>query len=112
MALTAQYLNFRQRKLGTNKIQTVHIRQHESADTGSLPIEDFFKYNPNYFQVSLPGTGSNTVIHLRSLVRINYTPIFIFVTKLQENLLLLRSDMHTLICALAAFSVKMSGAGM
>jgi hypothetical protein len=29
-----------------------------------------------------------------------------------ENLLLMRSDMRSLICALAAYSVKMSGAGM
>ena len=30
-ALTAQYLNVRQRKLGTIIIQTVHILQHDSA---------------------------------------------------------------------------------
>jgi hypothetical protein len=33
-ALTAQYLNVRQRKLGTIIIQTVHILQHDSAVTG------------------------------------------------------------------------------
>jgi hypothetical protein len=31
VALTAQYLNVRQRKLGTIIIQTVRILQHESA---------------------------------------------------------------------------------
>ena len=31
VALTAQYLNVRQRKLGTIIIQTVHILQHDSA---------------------------------------------------------------------------------
>ncbi len=35
-ALMAQYLNVRQRKLGTIIIQTVHILQHDSAVTGSL----------------------------------------------------------------------------
>jgi hypothetical protein len=50
VALMAQYLNVRQRKLALfTIIQTVHILQHESADTGSLPMEDFFKHNLNYF---------------------------------------------------------------
>jgi hypothetical protein len=40
VALMAQYLNVRQRKLGTIIIQTVHIRQHNRADTGSVPVED------------------------------------------------------------------------
>jgi hypothetical protein len=43
VALMAQYLNFRQRKLGTIIIQTVYILQHDNADTGSLPVEDFLK---------------------------------------------------------------------
>jgi hypothetical protein len=50
VALTAQYLNVRQHKLGTIIIQTVHILQHGSADTGSLPKRDFCKVNSNYFQ--------------------------------------------------------------
>jgi hypothetical protein len=60
VALTAQYLNVRQRKLGTNIIWTVHILQHESADTGSLPMEDFFKHNPNRFLITLPGSSTVT----------------------------------------------------
>ena len=40
VALTAQYLNVRQRKLGTIIIQTVRILQHESAVTDSLPEEE------------------------------------------------------------------------
>ncbi len=40
-ALTAQYLNVRQRKLGTIIIHTVHILQHDSAVTGSLPDGEF-----------------------------------------------------------------------
>ncbi len=40
--------------LGSFIIQTVHILQHESSDTGSLPMEDFFKHNTNYFQITLP----------------------------------------------------------
>jgi hypothetical protein len=47
MAVTAQYMNFRQRKLGrgTIIIQTVHILQHDSADNdiGSVLKEDFFE---------------------------------------------------------------------
>ncbi len=35
-ALTAQYLNVRQRQLGTIIIQTVHILQHDSTVKGSL----------------------------------------------------------------------------
>jgi hypothetical protein len=37
VALIAQYLKVHQRKLGTIIIQTVHILQHDSADTGSQP---------------------------------------------------------------------------
>jgi hypothetical protein len=41
VALTAQYLNVRRRKLGTFIIQTVYILQHESAVTGSLSEGEF-----------------------------------------------------------------------
>ncbi len=41
-ALTAQYLNVRQRTLRTIFIiETVHMLQHDSAVKGSLPDEDF-----------------------------------------------------------------------
>jgi hypothetical protein len=50
VTLVAQYLNVRQRKLGTIIIQTVHILQHDSADTGSLPKRDLCMANSNYFQ--------------------------------------------------------------
>jgi hypothetical protein len=61
VALTAQCLNVRQCKLGTNIIQTVHILQLDSAATGSLPTEeDFFKHNPNYFQITQPGSSTIT----------------------------------------------------
>jgi hypothetical protein len=56
VALKAQYLNV-QRKLGTVMIQTVHI---DSADKGSLPIEDNFKHNPNYFQITQPCSSTVT----------------------------------------------------
>jgi hypothetical protein len=46
VALRALYLNVRQCKLGTI-ILTVHILQHDSADTGSLPMEDFVNHNPS-----------------------------------------------------------------
>ncbi len=49
-ALVAQYLNVRQRKLGTIIIQTVHILQHDSADTGMLPKRNLSMANSNYFQ--------------------------------------------------------------
>jgi hypothetical protein len=54
-ALTAQYLNVRQRKLGTIIIQTDRILQHDSAITGSLPEGDILHGNPAYFQITLPG---------------------------------------------------------
>jgi hypothetical protein len=57
VALTAQYLNVRQRKIGTIIVQTVHI---SSSMKGSLPMEDFFKHNPNYFQITLPGSSTVT----------------------------------------------------
>jgi hypothetical protein len=60
LALTAQYLNVRQRKLGTIIIKTVQILQNERVDTGSLPMEDFFKHNPNYFQIILPDSSTVT----------------------------------------------------
>jgi len=37
-------------KLGTIIIQTVHILQNDSADTGSLPVNDFVKHSPSYFR--------------------------------------------------------------
>ncbi len=38
VALRAQYLNVPPCKLGTIIIQTVHILQHDSADTGSMEL--------------------------------------------------------------------------
>ncbi len=38
--------------VGTIIIQTVHILHRYGADTGSLPMEDFFNPNPNYFQLT------------------------------------------------------------
>jgi hypothetical protein len=52
VALTAQYLNVRQRKLGTIFIQTVHILQHETAVTDSLPEEEFVHGHSNHFQMT------------------------------------------------------------
>jgi hypothetical protein len=60
VALMAQYLNVRQRKLGTIIIQTVHILQHDNADTDSLPVEDFVKHSPTYFQIIQPGSSTVT----------------------------------------------------
>ncbi len=52
-ALTAQYLNVRQRKLGTIIIQTVHILKHDSAVTGSLPNEEFLHGQSNILPINL-----------------------------------------------------------
>jgi hypothetical protein len=67
VALTAQYLNVRQRKLVTTvQVQhyysdcSAHILQHDSADKGSQPMEYFFKHNPNYFQITQPGRSTVT----------------------------------------------------
>ncbi len=60
VALMAQYQNVRQRKWGIIIIQTVHILQLDSADTSSLPKEDFFKHIPNYFQITQPGSSTVT----------------------------------------------------
>jgi hypothetical protein len=62
-ALMAQYLNVRQRKLGTIIIQTVHILQHDSAVTGSLPKGDILHGNPTYFQITLPGSSTVTSLY-------------------------------------------------
>jgi len=48
VTLKAQYLNVRQRKLGTIIIQTVHILKHDNADTDSLPKQEFGMDNSNY----------------------------------------------------------------
>ncbi len=56
----AQYLNVCQRKLGIIIIQTVHILQHDNADTGSLPVEDCVKHSPTYFQIIQPGSSTVT----------------------------------------------------
>jgi hypothetical protein len=51
VALTVQYLNVHKRNLGTIIIKlSLPILQHDSADTMSLFMEDFFKHNPNYFK--------------------------------------------------------------
>ena len=52
VALTAQYLNVRQRKLGTIIIQTVRILQHESAVTDSLSEEEVVHGHSNHFQMT------------------------------------------------------------
>jgi hypothetical protein len=52
-ALMVQYLNVRQRKLGTSIIQTVHILQHDIAVTGSLPDGEFSHGQPNVLPVDL-----------------------------------------------------------
>jgi hypothetical protein len=59
-ALTAQYLNVRQRKLGTIIIHTVHILQYDSAVTDSLPEGDILHGNPTYFQITLPFSSTVT----------------------------------------------------
>jgi hypothetical protein len=43
VAITAQYPNVHQCMIGTIIIQTVHILQHDSVDTGSMFMENFFK---------------------------------------------------------------------
>ncbi len=50
VALAAQYLNVRQRKLGTIIIHYVHILQHDSAVAGSLLKRDLSMANSNYLQ--------------------------------------------------------------
>jgi hypothetical protein len=65
MALMAQYLKVRKRQLGTIIIQTVHILQHDSADTGSLPVENFVKHNPSYFQRIQPSRSTVTPLQWR-----------------------------------------------
>ena len=53
-------VNVRQRKLCTIIIKTVHILKHDKANTGSLPVEDFVKHSPTYFQVIQPGSSTVT----------------------------------------------------
>ncbi len=69
VSLTAQYLNVRQRELGTIIILTVRGLPYDNADTGSLPMEDFFEHNPNYFQITQPGsiTVTPTSVPMNSL---------------------------------------------
>ncbi len=43
----------RQHKLGTIIIQTVHILQHDSAVTGSLPDGEFLHGQPNVLPINL-----------------------------------------------------------
>ncbi len=52
MALTAQYLNVRQRMLGTIIIQTVRILQHDAEVTDSPPEEEFVHGHSNHFQMT------------------------------------------------------------
>ncbi len=54
VALRAQYLNVRQRKLGTINIETVRIRilQHESAVSDSLPEREFMHGHSNLLLIT------------------------------------------------------------
>ena len=65
-ALTAQYLNVCKRKLGNINIQIIHILQHNSAVTGSLPEGDILHGNPTYFQITLPGSSTVTPLYQKS----------------------------------------------
>jgi hypothetical protein len=51
--LMAQYLNVRQSKLGVITYHNTdsHIPQHDGA-------ENFVKHNPNYFQITQPGSST------------------------------------------------------
>ena len=60
VAFTVQFLNVPLPKLGTIIIQIFHILQLDSADTGTLPTEDFFKLIPKYFQITQPGSCTVT----------------------------------------------------
>jgi hypothetical protein len=61
-ALMAQYLNVRQRKLGTIIIQTVHILQHDDTVTGTLPEGGHFAWEST-FQITLPGSSTVTPLY-------------------------------------------------
>jgi hypothetical protein len=69
VVLMAQYLHVRQNKLGTIIIQAVHILQHDSADTSSVPMKDFLRHNPSYFQITK--AGSSTIRPLYQLRRLS-----------------------------------------
>jgi hypothetical protein len=58
-ALTAQYLNVRQRNLGT-----IIILQHDSAVTGSLPDGEFLHWQPYVLPMSLAWQYSITITPL------------------------------------------------
>jgi hypothetical protein len=75
VALMAQYMNVRQRKLGTIIIQIVHILQHDSANTGSLPVKDFVKHNPGYFQII--HLGRSIVTPLYQWRRLFFLPLYL-----------------------------------
>ena len=53
VALTAQYLNVRQRKLGTIIIKNVHILKHKSALTQAHCLRGNLSMSiPTYFQIT------------------------------------------------------------
>jgi hypothetical protein len=54
VAPTARYLNIYQRKMETIINETVQMLQHESVD--NLLMDDFFKHNPNNYQVTQSGS--------------------------------------------------------
>jgi hypothetical protein len=63
VALTVQYLNVRQRNLGTFNIQTVYILQHESAVTGSLSEREFVHGHSNLLPNNLARRFTVTPLH-------------------------------------------------
>jgi hypothetical protein len=60
VALTVHYLNVRQGKLGTTVLSFRLSTSYNmyTADKDSLPMEGFFKHNPNYFQLTQPGDST------------------------------------------------------
>jgi hypothetical protein len=77
-ALTAQYLNVCQRKLGTIIIQTVHILQHDSAVTGSLPERDIFAWESRLLPNNLARQKYRYIsVPIETAIRIFVIPILI-----------------------------------
>jgi hypothetical protein len=95
VALTAQYLNVRQRKLGTITIQTLRILQHESAVTDSLPQEEFVLGHSNmlndiiseFFEGSIYSIGAGIyLLQIPYLVPTQFPELISTPLNLSENL--------------------------
>jgi hypothetical protein len=85
VALMAHYFNVREHKLGTIVIQTVQILSHDSADTGSLPMDEEFLHGQlKLLLINLAGSTTVTPLHQSRRQKLIFLNFFTILMNLYE----------------------------